>query len=152
MAKKKSKKHVSTPEIKTKEVPRRSALPGAETSDERICWRFCHVDHEGPWGFGHVDGETLCWLMGRLGQFETMKINEIFSNSDYPGKHYEVESIPTTEALGRLTELQLGDMTKISCLRLQGEPRLYGFLLGNVFHVVWWDPKHEVWPSKLKHT
>lgn len=152
MPRKKSKAQVSTPNIKVKEVPRRVGLPGAETSDSRICWRFCHVDHGGPWGFAEVDGAKLCWLMERLSAFESMTVNEIFSGSGYPGKHYEVESLPTSAALARLTELQLADMTKISCLRLQGEPRLYGFLLKNVFHMVWWDPKHEVWPSKLKHT
>jgi hypothetical protein len=37
-------------------------------------------------------------------------------------------------------------------LRLGGEPRLYGFVDENIFHVVFWDPDHEIWPSVLKHT
>ncbi|SEG82315.1 hypothetical protein SAMN04489712_1158 [Thermomonospora echinospora] len=127
-------------------------LPGAETSDHRICWRFTHVDHEGPWGFDKVEPETLRWLFDRLGQLETMTVNEIFNRGDYPGKDYDVETIPNVEALDRLEQIGLADMTKIWCLRLQGEPRLYGFLHGHVFHIVWWDPKHEIWPSRLKHT
>jgi hypothetical protein len=90
-----AKKRVSTPQVKRKEIPKRSLLPESETSDERLCWRFTHVDHEGPWGF---------------------------------------------------------DRTKIWCLRLQGAPRLYGFLVGHVFHIVWWDPDHEIWPSRLRNT
>ncbi|HMH92267.1 MAG TPA: hypothetical protein VK586_14425 [Streptosporangiaceae bacterium] len=43
-------------------------------------------------------------------------------------------------------------MTKISVIRFAGEPRLYGFRDRNVFHVVWWDPRHEIWPSRKKHT
>ena len=150
--KRKSKQQVSTPRAKAKEVPRRALLPGSETSDTRICWRFCHVDHDGPWGFDKVDAEKLRWLMDRLASFESMTINELFASGGYPGVHYEVESIPNPVALERLTDLQLGDMTKISRLRLRGEPRLYGFLVSNVFHVIWWDPDHEVWPSTLKHT
>ena len=148
----KPRKRVSTPKVRAKEVPRPTALPGAETSDQRICWRFCHVDHDGPWGFGAVDGDRLRWLMERLAQFESMTVNEIFNNGGYPGKDYDVHRIPTPAALARLEELQLADMTKIWCLRLQGEPRLYGFLVGHAVHVVWWDPEHRIWPSRLKHT
>ncbi|WP_200827512.1 hypothetical protein [Thermomonospora echinospora] len=110
------------------------------------------MDHEGPWGFDKVEPETLRWLFDRLGQLETMTVNEIFNRGDYPGKDYDVETIPNVEALDRLEQIGLADMTKIWCLRLQGEPRLYGFLHGHVFHIVWWDPKHEIWPSRLKHT
>lgn len=133
-------------------MPRRSLLPGAETSDKRICWRFRHVDHDGPWGLENVDGQTLRWLCERLAQFESMTVNEIFNNGDEPGKDYDVHRIPNRTALDRLEEMGLGDMTKIWRLRLQGKLRLYGFLLDNVFHVVWWDPKHEIWESKKKHT
>ena len=30
--------------------------------------------------------------------------------------------------------------------------QLYGFLVDNVFHMLWWDPEHEIWPSRKKHT
>jgi hypothetical protein len=90
--------------------------------------------------------------MERLSQLESMTISELFYQGDYPGKEYDVEKIPTAEAAVRLDSIGLGDMTRISVLRLQGEPRLYGFLEGHVFHVVWWDPEHKIWPPKLKHT
>jgi hypothetical protein len=53
---------------------------------------------------------------------------------------------------GRLDVIGLADMTKISVFRVTGEKRLYGFRCSNVFHVVWWDPQHVVWPSRKKHT
>ena len=152
MAKDKAKKRVSTPAVPRKETPHRLALPGAENSDARICWRFCHVDHDGPWGFGKVDAPMLRDILDKLAHFESMTINELFNFSSYPGTDYDVASLPTTAALDRLEEIGLSDMTKIHRLRLRGERRLYGFLVGHVFHVVWWDPNHEIWPSKLKHT
>lgn len=152
MAKRKPKKQVFAPPVKTKEVPRLAVLPGAETSDSRICWRFCHVDHDGPWGFGKVDAQMLQWLLERLARFESMTMNELFHSGGYPGADYDVATIPNAAALDRLEEIGLSDMTKIHRLRLKGEARLYGFLNGHVFHVVWWDPNHEVWPSRLKHT
>lgn len=150
--KRKPKKQVFAPNVKTKEVPTRSVLPGAETSDSRICWRFCHVDHDGPWGFEKVDPQTLRWLMERLSLVESMTINQLFHSGGYPGADYDVASIPNAVALGRLEEIGLSDMTKVHRLRFTGTARLYGFLVDHVFHIIWWDPNHEVWPSKLKHT
>lgn len=152
MAKNKGKNQVRAPQVKTKEVPKRSDLPAAESSGDRICWRFCHVDHEGPWGFEKVDALTLRKILDWLSHLESMKMNEIFNFQNYPGTHYEVETIPNATALARLEELGLADMTKIHKLRQRGKVRLFGFLVENVFHVVWWDPEHEVWPYKLKHT
>ena len=148
------RKHTPSPTVpKRKETPRSTPeLPGAETSGDRICWRFKHFDHEGPWSFAGMSGEELCDLMKRFAQLETMTVGEAFPGSGYPGKEYDVENIPTAEAWERLDAIGLADMTKISVFRLGGEPRLYGFRCGNVFHVVWWDPGHVIWPSHKKHT
>src|SRR5690606_20838174 len=125
-------------------VASRTVLPRAETSDSRVAWRFCHVDHAGPWGFGTL---TIAELMDKLAAFESMTCREIFDMGEEPGKHYDVAAIPNKIAAQRLDELRLSDMTKISRLRLGGKPRLYGLLHGNVFHILWWDPEHEIWPS-----
>ncbi|MFJ4704726.1 hypothetical protein ACIP6I_07695 [Streptomyces anulatus] len=39
----------------------RSLLPGASASDDRVCWRFTHVDHDGPWGFDSMDSVRARW-------------------------------------------------------------------------------------------
>ena len=137
---------------KRKETPRSTPeLPGADSSGDRLCWRFKHVDHDGPWGFDRMTGAELRSLMKSLAEFELMTMNEAFKGG-YPGKDYDIEEIPTREARERLDAIGLADMTKISVFRLGGTPRLYGFRCGNVFHVVWWDPDHVIWPSRLKHT
>ena len=128
------------------------SFPGADTSDERPCWRFTHVDHDGPWGFGEVEPAVLRDILRHLGQFESMKLNEIFHSGGYPGKDYDVPGIPNAEALERIIDMKLTDQTKIWALRLGGRPRLYGFLWRNIFNVVWWVPEHDIHPSHLKHT
>ena len=128
------------------------AFPGADTTDERPCWRFTHVDHDGPWGFDAVAPAVLTDMLRRLAQFESMTLNELFHSGGYPGKDYDVESIPNPAALARLEAIGLADQTKIWGLRLGGKPRLYGFLWGNIFNVVWWVPEHDIHPSHLKHT
>lgn len=137
-----------------KETPRAlpAGLPGAGNSHERLAWRFTHADNEGPWGFGEVNGAALSGILGHLKSFESMTVNEAFHSRDYPGKDYDVEDIPTAAARTCLENLGLADQTKIWVLRCAGKPRLYGFLTGNVFHVVFWDPEHEIWPSQPRNT
>src|SRR5690606_20222733 len=68
-------------------VPSTAVLPRVETSDDRICWRFCHVDQDGPWGFGEL---TIAELMTKLADFESMTLREIFNLGEEPGKHYDL--------------------------------------------------------------
>jgi hypothetical protein len=128
-----------------------SLLPDAASSDARLCWRFTHVDHEGRWGFDTMESTVLCEVLRKLSDCESMTVTELrntrrlFVEYDLPGRLCK-------EALDRLTAMRRDDMTKIQRLEFTGLQRLYGFLEGNVFHVVWWDPQHEVYPVKLKHT
>jgi hypothetical protein len=154
-------RHIAkTPPVRTaaaaKSPPRPSGgLPGTGNSGERMCWRFGFVDEAGPWGFDTVSsGSELCEILGHLRSIETMTVGEVFPGGrSYPGKDYTISSIPNSEAHSRLDEIGLADMTKISVLRLSGEKRLYGFRHdGNIFHIVWWDPGHQIWPSLKKNT
>jgi len=149
----KAKRKPAAQPSKRKETPRNlPELPGADNSDTRLCWRFTHVDNEGPWGLSRLEMAVVTQLLGHLTKFEKMTINEAFHNGGYPGKDYEVDSLPNPEARDRLEALGLADQTKIWNLRCGGKERIWGFLTGNVFHVVFWDPDHAIWPSQLKHT
>lgn len=127
-------------------------LPQAHSSRNRPSWRFGLADKEGPWALNGCDAGTVHGLIEKLRQFETMTSAEL-ERSGETLKHYSVDGLPTREALNRLAELNLDDQTRISRLRLDGKTRLYGFLDEDcTFHVVWWDPEHEIWPSCKKHT
>lgn len=125
-----------------------SLLPSSRTSEERVCWRFSHLDLDGPWGLVALDHERLTVLLTDMAKFEGNTINELFHQGEWPGKFHPVHTLPNKKALARLDELGLSDMTTIWKLRIGSAGRLWGFLVKNVFHVVWWDPQHEVWPSK----
>ncbi|WP_435212520.1 hypothetical protein [Streptomyces sp. bgisy034] len=67
-------------------------------------------------------------------------------------KEYDLPSGLCKEALDRLVAMGRDDQTKIHRLQFTGTQRLYGFLEGNIFHVVWWDPDHEVYPTSPRNT
>jgi hypothetical protein len=134
---------------KTPVLPR--TLPSADTSRRRPSWRFGMVDNDGPWPLTACAGGELHEVLERLRSFETMTCNALEQSQML--KHYAIEEMPTRAATDRLRELHLDDMTRLSNFRIGGEPRLHGFMdEDSTFHVLWWDPRHEVWPSKLKHT
>ncbi|WP_030064859.1 hypothetical protein [Streptomyces natalensis] len=149
------KKKLSVPQSKTAEGKRTGnpgvLLPGADTSHERVSWRFSQVDHDGPWGFGEMVPGMLCEVLRKLSHCESMTVNEL-RGSWRLFKEYDLPGGLCRDALDRLEALRRDDMTKIQRLEFTGTQRLYGFLEGNIFHVVWWDPNHQVYPSKLKHT
>jgi hypothetical protein len=47
----------------------------------------------------------------------------------------------------RLIETQRDDVDELVNLRLSGVERVWGVRRGNACHILWWDPRHEVWPS-----
>ncbi|MEV5182885.1 hypothetical protein AB0K88_24305 [Streptomyces werraensis] len=150
----KPKKRLSAPSKPTQGkqivLPAKGKLPGAGSSHERVCWRFTHADMEGRWGLQQFTTESWHAVLGRLVQFETMTVQEIRESSVYT--EYDLPSGLLPEALRRLEDLNLGDMTKIGRFRIWSKPRLYGFMEGNVFHVLWWDPEHEIYPWEPRNT
>lgn len=152
---KSGKKRIQTPPVPRAGGKRTgnpsSLLPGADNSNDRLCWRFTHVDHEGPWGFDKVEPPVLCEILQKLADCESMTLNEL-RNSRRLFKEYDVPGGLCAEAINRLEAMGRDDQTKIQRLEFKGTWRLYGLLEGNVFHVVWWDPNHEVYPSRLRNT
>ena len=53
-----------------------------------------------------------------------------------------------SEAYARLRKLKLDDQERIFRFRMTGPHRLYGFRFGHVFKTVWFDPTHQIYPTK----
>lgn len=117
----------------------------------RPVWRFADLDDDGPWALSACSTTDLPDIFAKLKTFESMTIGEIFSPGSDHGKSYSVETLPK-HALDRLTELRRDDETELVRLRFSGKKRFYGILREHVFHVLWWDPEHEVYPSQKRNT
>jgi len=46
----------------------------------------------------------------------------------------------------------LDDAEELFEIRLSGKERVWGTMTGAVFNLLWWDPNHEVYEVKKKHT
>lgn len=137
-------------EARGKQVPP-LGVENEQVQKRRPVWRFTDLDDEGPWTLSGCSHADLPDIFAKLRTFETMTIGEIFAPGSEHGKTYSTAELPRP-AQKRLEEIQKDDETAVSRLRFSGQKRFYGILREHVFHVLWWDPEHTVFPSMKKNT
>ena len=110
------------------------------------------MDFEGPWGCKTDNPGHLELILTKLRDFESMAWNELQA----PGRHTTVTCIPVesmcSQAQRRLQEIEMDDVADLWELHLGGRERIWGIRAEGFFEFVWWDPRHEVCPSRKKHT
>jgi len=112
-------------------------------------WSVVKLDVDGRWGWNRVDCQFfLSDILPKMQHFESMTWNEILG----PQNHEVSVAKIGKDAKKRLRELQLDDVQSLVSFRLVSKQRLWGIRSRNVFQILWWDPKHEVYPYTLKHT
>ena len=118
------------------------------------------------WAFKHCDMENEKWsikkstsffndILAKLISYEGMTWSEIQSASggksagNGTNNHFEYIAEMSKEAQKRARELRL-DVDQLFSLRLSGKERLYGILNNGIFSILWYDSKHEIYPSAKK--
>lgn len=127
--------------------------PGAKHRDigDYLSWRFDLIYDEPDYGWSSVSSADRDLIHDSLRGFEKMTAAEIFAGGE-PGKTYgNPGDIPNKTARDRFLD-KYADEDEIHRLNCGGRCRLFGFRRGGVFLVLWWDPNHEIWPAKKKHT
>ncbi len=126
-------------------------LQNPNSDHEKLSWQVYLLDFGGPWGWDNLDADTLKYIHGKLAQFETMTWAEI--NHPNTGCHPIKLKELGNEAQKRLTQIKLiGVEEELFSLRLSGRERLWGIRERHIFKILWWDPRHEIYPVAKKHT
>lgn len=126
-----------------------------ENREEHIRFRFdyCDIEDDCEWSLASISNEDHKQLLSKIKEIERLTVSEILSPSFSGFKVYSnFQECPNPKSLRRFEQICRGDFDDFCRFRLSGTQRLYGFLSNNEFHIVWWDPAHEVWPSQKKHT
>jgi hypothetical protein len=113
-------------------------------------WVFSALDEDGPWGKSRLtDGVVWSDILPKIRSFEAMTWAELEADRK---KHH---SVPVAKfiklARDRIDDIGL-DVDELFRFRLTGLQRLWGIRDRDRFKIIWWDPKHEICPSPLKHT
>lgn len=147
-------------QIKQKEIPRGKSIAQGGNPDqyyiENPAWGFANSDQD-MWSFTQDHIGELIWteVLPRLKALESQTWNEILVKDKKQNHSIHVEDL-NKEAQGRLAAKYIEAESLIS-LRVTGNHRLYGYMTGRVFNVLWYDDDHGdnktcVCRSYLKHT
>lgn len=122
-------------------------------------WRFaaCDTDKDGAWAFCKARLSDEFWeeIFPKLREFESMTWGDIFITAKKQN-----HSI-TPDELNKCAQDRLRGMSieaeAIHSLRLGGKLRIYGFMTGATYNILWYDNDHGdnetcVCRSRLKHT
>lgn len=112
-------------------------------------WQFSYIDIDGPWGWKNIDKKYFFdKIVQGIINFESMKWSEILGRNNHEVNIDQIDK----KAQKRLKQLNLDDIETLVSLRIMGAVRIWGIRVHNSFKVLWWDPKHQICTSKLKHT
>lgn len=104
-----------------------------------------------PFGWHILDAAKLDEIREKLSQFEAKSWNDILVAEKHRNHTVSANEI-CKDARDRLAALRLDDIDQLISLRLTGAGRVWGFRIGLVLHLLWWDPDHLVYPSPLRNT
>lgn len=114
-------------------------------------WRISKLHFKDPYGWHILAIKDVYRIQQKLLHFESMTWDQILVK----GKklHHLVEITKLCKAAqDYLAEISIEDIDEVLSLRLSGTERIWGILDRGVVELLWWDPKHEICPSLLKHT
>ncbi|MBQ9491421.1 MAG: hypothetical protein IJU86_01405 [Firmicutes bacterium] len=111
-------------------------------------WRFTYSDLTSEYSI--LDCKNS--LFTKLKNFESMTFKEIFIDGYH--FHHKISNLDKMLKFvkERLKQLGLNENLEIYSLRLDSTTRIYGFIESNIFYILWYDPKHELYPVAKKHT
>lgn len=147
-------------QIKQKEIPKgKSIAQGGDPEQyyiETPAWSFANSDQD-MWSFNqeHIGERIWTEILPRLKALESQTWNEILVKDKKQNHSINVEDL-NKAAQDRLAAKYIEAESLIS-LRVTGTHRLYGYIAGRVFHILWYDDNHGdnktcVCRSYLKHT
>ena len=146
--------------IKQKEIPKgRSIAQGGDPEQyysENPAWTFANADQE-MWAFSqeHIGEQIWTEILPRLKALETQTWSEILLRDKKQNHSLDMNDLNKV-AQDRLASKYIEAESLIS-LRVKGNRSLYGYMIGRLFNVLWYDDDHGdndrcVCRSHLKHT
>lgn len=146
--------------IKQKEFPKgKSIVPGGDPNQyysQNPAWTFANSDQD-MWAFSKEHVGEMIWteIMPRLRALETQTWSEILvrdKKQNHSLGQHDLNKIAQDRLVSRYIEAE-----SLISLRITGTHRLYGYMDGRVFNILWYDDEHGdnskcVCRSYLKHT
>ncbi|MDX6587263.1 MAG: hypothetical protein QOI31_1736 [Solirubrobacterales bacterium] len=154
MAKKKGgRKPKATPVSPSAPVPKTPASPVSTSGDTpHFCFRWADRATQEAWAFSPAEdaGELIAFLY-EMSQLTWSAIEAQQTGGQQRRRKHHSQEISTLETAAqndiskRKLDTRFGET--MFRFRVAGGKRLWGFRNGRVFHAIWWDPDHAVYPT-----
>lgn len=145
---------------KKKQIPQKNASLKKQviskdigTVNKKTIWLFDWLDNDGTFAFNlnRRDFDSRDFLEKMIA-YSNMTWEEISHHTHDNGKskhHYLPSNGLSKDAIERIKAKHLDEHTDaIFSFAFQNLIRIIGIRDGELFHVVWYDPKHEFYPTK----
>lgn len=102
----------------------------------------CDTDPNIRWAFHKERLSEELWdtILPKLKEYESMTLSAIFVDGKKQNHGIDVGRL-NAAAQKRLEELHI-EAEAVHSLRLGGQLRIYGYLDGTVYHIIWYDDDH----------
>ena len=145
----KNKKPKNKVKISTEKKARGgSILENEKVEEKKLSWKFSIIDTDGKWTFKKIEKDYF-WnkLLSTLKSLESQTVGEFI----IPEHNHKIERDRLCkEAQKRLIKIKLDDCDEFYSVHINSMERLWGILEGSYFKILWWDPNHEICPSKKR--
>jgi hypothetical protein len=149
-----TKKRISVAVEPGAKQPRNVENPESSSAKKPV-WKFSAMARDGgSWCWDGHPGET--WEL--VTEFLSTLEGQTWGELSHSGKHttatgIPVESLPKASQARMMEHVNLRDIPETLWeLHMGGLPRVWGRRRQEVFEMMWWDPDHEVCPSKKRRT
>jgi hypothetical protein len=137
--------------VRPKAPTAKTAVPSLDLTrrDGHPSWRFEDADKGGPYSFAKLDPKELTEVLDGLVHFEGHKVAKTIGDGS-KGTHHPCElHTLSAAARARLQAIKHDDHDRVWGFRLMAhqKERVWALRYGDVFHLLWWDPNHEVAPT-----
>lgn len=127
------------------------------TDNHTIVWKYDRIDRSGKFAFNlSRDDFNHKDFLDKMIQYSNMTWIEVKrqTHDDGRSKHHFISADDLSKtAQERFFALHLEEYSDtIFSFAFQNKLRILGIRENEQFHVVWYDPYHEVCPSKKRHT
>lgn len=135
----------SMKQVRGRTVPRPDKQVRSHQSeiDGELRFRFGKLDHKN-WPLYRARGSDLERLLKKMAQIESLTLKQARDNgvvADYGN----LNECPNKTVQGKVPP-EVDSITKI-VIEKSGAGRMFAHRILNELHIIWYDPKHEVWPE-----
>jgi hypothetical protein len=125
--------------------------PEDGTNWMRACWRIQILQLVDPYGWHALTPADLSEMRTKLAQFEQKTWNEIFVDDKKHNHSVPVDQFDCPRAKQWMRK-NLPREDELWTLYLGSTERVWGIRRDGAFHIIFWDPTHQIKLSPKRHT